>query len=63
MNPIQKEYEAEQEVKAIYRKNGADFHTLEYVRWLESYVAILLERRKLINQSRGKRKPNKLSDD
>jgi hypothetical protein len=32
---IQAQYENEMGTKATYRKGASDYHTLEYVRWLE----------------------------
>ena len=35
---IQAQYESEMGIKATYRKGASDYHTLEYVRWLEHYL-------------------------
>jgi hypothetical protein len=37
-------YEAETGEKALYRKEGSDYHTLRYVRWLEAENAALREK-------------------
>jgi hypothetical protein len=36
---IQEQYESQTGQPAMYRKDGADYHTLVYVRWLESRLA------------------------
>ena len=38
MQTLSELYEEKTGEKAIYRKNGADYHTLKYVRWLEGLV-------------------------
>ena len=39
---LREQYEAETGERAMYRKDGADYHTLRYVRWLEArYVALV----------------------
>ena len=36
---IQEQYEVKTRERALYRKDGADYHTLRYVRWLETRLA------------------------
>jgi len=36
-------YEKETGEKAIYRKDGADYHTLRYVEWLEGMIDEILD--------------------
>lgn len=38
MNLLHERYERETGRKPMYRKNGADFHTLRYVTWLEGLL-------------------------
>lgn len=38
MTIAQHRYELETGQKAMYRKDGADYHTLRYVRWLEKVI-------------------------
>jgi len=36
---MHEQYESKTGERALYRKDGADYHTLRYVRWLESRLA------------------------
>jgi hypothetical protein len=36
---MQEQYESKTGERALYRKDGADYHTLRYVRWLEFRLA------------------------
>jgi hypothetical protein len=38
MNQLTRKFEAETRQVAMYRKDGADYHTLRYVNWLEALV-------------------------
>ena len=37
----EKQYESETGEKALYRKNGADYHTLRYVKWIQAREDVL----------------------
>ena len=37
---LAEQYNNETGEKALYRRNGADYHTLKYVRWLENKIEI-----------------------
>jgi len=38
MNQLTRRFESETKQVAMYRKDGADYHTLRYVNWLEALV-------------------------
>jgi len=42
---LQDVYEAETGKKALYRRDSSDYHTLQYVRWLEDKVVEVIAER------------------
>jgi len=38
---LQDQYKSETDNKAMYRKDGSDYHTSGYVHWLEELIDVL----------------------
>lgn len=50
---LTKLYEFKTGEKAIYRKGSSDYHTLKYVKWLESRVFQQTVERELIHENKN----------